>query len=79
MGWHVYAVEWYEDRMDFYLDGVKYFSRNSTEVIMPTAPMHIIFDQAVDQLIFPPWTGPAVYGDGVFLRVDYVRVFEQSA
>lgn len=78
-GWHVYAVEWFEDRLDFYLDDTLYFSKNSTEVVLPSAPMHVIFDQAVDSWLFPPSWGPGKYGDGVFLSVDYVRVYEATS
>lgn len=76
--WHVYAVEWFEDRLDFYLDSELYFTRTADQVDLPTAPMYVIFDQAVDSWLFPPATGPAKYGDGVFLRVDYVRYFVQD-
>ena len=59
------------------MDGVKYFSRSASEVELPTAPMYIIFDQAVDSWLFPPAAGPGSYGDGVALAVDYVRVYEE--
>jgi beta-glucanase (GH16 family) len=75
MGWHVYAVEWFEDRLDFYLDSTLYFSKTSAQADLPTASMHVILNQAVDAWLFPPATGPAKYGDGVFLRVDYVRYY----
>ena len=78
-GWHVYAVEWWSDRLDFFVDGAKYFTRTSSEVALPTAPMFIIFDQAVDAWLFPPSWGPGRYGDGVTLSVDYVRVYESVA
>ena len=60
-GWHVYAVEWFPDRLDFYLDDDLVLSRRArnssaaeaaTEgtpgvggVLLPPAPMYIIFDQ----------------------------------
>eukprot|EP00005_Dracoamoeba_jomungandri_P011355 CAMPEP_0174274866 /NCGR_PEP_ID=MMETSP0439-20130205/59507_1 /TAXON_ID=0 /ORGANISM="Stereomyxa ramosa, Strain Chinc5" /LENGTH=266 /DNA_ID=CAMNT_0015366909 /DNA_START=84 /DNA_END=884 /DNA_ORIENTATION=+ len=74
---HVYAVEWFPDRLDFYVDDVLYLSRSGDKVLLPTDPMYIIFDQAVDQTIFSPKPGdPAYLGQGVFLRVDWVRVYQ---
>lgn len=77
-GWHVYAVEWSPTSLDFFVDGVHYFSRTASEVALPTAPMYLIFDQAVDSWLFPPSAGPGEYGDGVLLSVDYVRAFVPS-
>jgi beta-glucanase (GH16 family) len=75
-GWHVYAVEWTPRGLDYYVDGEKYFSRASGDVRLPTAPMYVIFDEAVDAT-FPPSWGPGAYpSDGVHLLVDYVRVYE---
>lgn len=74
-GWHVYAVEWFEDRFDYYVDDVKYFTVNGSKVNMPSSPMYLIFDQAVDAELFPPGTGPSEYGEGVELQIEYVRVY----
>ena len=76
---HVYAVEWTADRIDFFADGALYFTRTAAEVRLPTSPMYIILDQAVDSWLFPPGTGPAAYGDGVHMLVDFVRVYKASA
>lgn len=74
--WHVYAVEWTPDRIDFYLDDDLYFSRNASEVDLPSAPMYVIFDQAVDADVFPP-TPKSDYSEAQ-LRVDYVRVYSRG-
>lgn len=82
-GWHVYAVEWETaagtQKLTYFLDGVPYFTRTAEEVDLPPSAMYVIFDQAVDPVLFPPTRGhlpPAYEGDGVELRVDWVRVWE---
>ena len=81
-GWHVYAVEWREDRLDFFVDGHLYLTRTAGAkgLLLPTSPMYVIFDQAVDPQIFrPPVPSPQPYaGDGVALRVEYVRVYRSK-
>ncbi len=83
-GWHVYAVEWRADRLDFFVDGQLYLTRMAGSrggLLLPTNPMYVIFDQAVDGTLFrPPATPPAAYhGDGVALRVEYVRAYRAKA
>lgn len=77
--YHVYAVEWTADGIDYFLDDTLYFSVKASAVSMPTSPMYIIFDQAVDSWLFPPSAGPGDYNgaDGVELKVDYVRVYTE--
>ena len=56
----MYAVEWSEQGLAFEVDGETYFEIEAEDVDMPTAPMYIIFDQAV--MPFAPALGPAAYG-----------------
>ena len=77
--WHIYEVQWYADRLEFYLDATLVMTRLAADVGMPTAPMHVIFDQAVDQTIFSPTSDTRSYhGDGVVLRVAWVRAYVTS-
>jgi beta-glucanase (GH16 family) len=74
--WHLYEVQWFADRLDFFFDGVLVMSRSSASVQLPTAPMYVIFDQAVDQTFFSPSPNSSPYtGDGVTLRVAWVRAY----
>eukprot|EP00948_MAST-09A_sp_MAST-9A-sp1_P003621 g3621.t1 len=73
---HVYAVEWREDRIDFYLDNELYFTKTKDQVRLPTKPMFIIFDVAVDGWLFKPGKNPATY-ENVHMLVDYVRVYKE--
>mmetsp|Transcript_46955 Transcript_46955/g.92435 ORF Transcript_46955/g.92435 Transcript_46955/m.92435 type:complete len:271 (-) Transcript_46955:63-875(-) len=77
MSWHVYAVEWFEDRLDFYVDDTKYLTRLASQVTLPPGPMYVIFDTAVNSWLFPPKASTRAYdGDGVALKVDWVRAYK---
>lgn len=76
---HIYAIEWRKDRIDFYFDDSLYFSYNKKDV--PEGkwaydiPQYLLLnlaiggswggEQGIDLSIFP-----------VEFRVDYVRVYE---
>jgi beta-glucanase (GH16 family) len=79
---HVYAVEWFTDRMDFYMDDKMYFScKSKGEGIGEwpfVAPQYLILNQAL-------WVnfkaGQPGIDDSIFPQefiVDYVRVYEIS-
>ncbi|MFM2138926.1 MAG: hypothetical protein RJA57_1233 [Bacteroidota bacterium] len=77
--YHVYAIEWSADRLEYYLDGVKTFTfdRESADTaVWPfNQPFHIILNMAIggnfggkkgiDASIFP-----------TRMQVDYVRVYQ---
>lgn len=78
--WHVYGVEWRDDRLDFYVDGNLYLTRDGSKVNLPTHPMYVILNQAVDGWLFPPEHNGTSYGpNGVALRVEWVRAFSASS
>lgn len=73
---HIFAVEWYDDRLDFYFDDTMYYScKNKGEGIGEwpfVAPQYLLINLAftrgegsVDQSIFP-----------VEYLIDYVRIYE---
>ncbi|MCP5061805.1 MAG: glycoside hydrolase family 16 protein [Ignavibacteriae bacterium] len=78
--YHIYAIEWYEDRIDFYIDENKYFffeNQNKTYREWPfDKRFHLIMNiafggnwggaQGIDNSIFP-----------VKMDIDYVRVYEK--
>lgn len=80
-GWHVYGVEWNETAIVYLVDGIPYFTVSSAHADLPTSPMHIIFDQAVDPLLFRPTKlFPGYYPPtGVFLRVEWVKVWRHES
>lgn len=78
---HVYAVEWFEDHMDFYVDGQKYFSfknEHKTNDEWPfDKPHYLILNIAVGGT----WGGRQGIDENIFpqkMYVDYVRYFEMK-
>jgi beta-glucanase (GH16 family) len=76
--WHLYSVEWDEHSLRYYLDEDLYFTRNASQVRLPTDPMYMILNQGVMTLpsIAGAWNYPK---DEVVLEVEYVRVYEPAA
>ena len=77
---HVYAVEWHPDRIDFFVDGERYFSfENSGEgpAEWPfDTPHFLILNAAVGG----GWGGQQGVDDSIFPQryyIDYVRVYEE--
>ena len=46
----MYRVEWTPERIDYFVDDERYFSRTQAEVNLPSDPMYIIFNQGVFSL-----------------------------
>ena len=80
--WHVYEIEWTEDKIDFILDGSRYFvfSRKTSDTTREwpfDRDFHLIFNIAVGG----SWGGlrgiddGAFEGDGQTMEVDWVRVY----
>ncbi|NJK93586.1 MAG: glycoside hydrolase family 16 protein [Bacteroidetes bacterium] len=76
---HVYAVEWFEDRLDFYLDSVKVFTfaneGNGTDVWPFNKPHYLILNLAVGGA----WGGVMGVDEKALPQkflIDYVRVYQ---
>ena len=77
---HVYAMEWYADRIDIFVDGQKYFTfRNETtgSGTWPfDKPQYLLINLAVGG----SWGGQKGVDDARFPQqylVDYVRIYQQ--
>lgn len=77
---HVYAIEWLADRIDFFVDGVKYFSyakESNDEAVWPyDQPHYLILNLAIGGT----WGGQKGLDESIFpqrMEVDYVRVYER--
>jgi beta-glucanase (GH16 family) len=78
---HIYAVEWFEDRIDFFVDDVKYFSfakESDTDAdVWPfNKPHYLLLNLAIGG----NWGGQQGIDDSLFphrFYVDYVRVYQQ--
>ncbi len=76
---HIYTVEWFEDRMDFYVDDQKYFTfdnEGKTSDEWPfDQPHYLILNIAVGGA----WGGRYGIDESIFpqqMLVDYVRYYE---
>jgi beta-glucanase (GH16 family) len=79
--WHVYAMEWYPDHVDFFLDGKKTFSfakEKDDESVWPfDKPHYLILNLAIGG----GWGGQKGVDDGIFparYEIDYVRYYEKK-
>ncbi len=78
-GFHVYAVEWRADRLDFFCDGEKYFTYKK-DARYPDywrfdRPFYVLLNLAVGG----NWGGTQGIDDGIFpltYLIDYVRYYE---
>ena len=80
-GFHIYAIEWYADRIDFYFDKVKYFSfpvdsagKGADNAFRK--PHYLLINLALGG----SWGGPM--DDSVLPQqylIDYVRIYKQTA
>ncbi len=78
---HVYAIEWFENRIDFFVDDNKYFTFKNDN----TDNMDWPFDKKqyliLNVAIGGSWAGKAGIDQTVFpqmMYVDYVRVYERN-
>ena len=76
---HVYAVEWRSDRLDFFVDGLKYFTYRKDDRYPDYwrfgKPFYILLNTAVGG----NWGGQHGIDDGIFplkYFVDYVRYYQ---
>ena len=76
---HVYAVEWFADHMDFFVDDKKYFTFNNEGKGRDTWP----FDQPhfliLNAAVGGDWGGQQGIDDSIFPEaffVDYVRIYQ---
>ncbi|MBN2136212.1 MAG: glycoside hydrolase family 16 protein [Sedimentisphaerales bacterium] len=78
---HIYAIEWYPDHIDFFVDKQKYFTfRNegTGNAVWPyDKPHYLILNTAIGG----SWGGQKGIDDSIFPQkyyIDYVRVYKQK-
>jgi beta-glucanase (GH16 family) len=80
-GFHIYAVEWFEDHMDFFVDNIKYFSfknEDTGNAVWPYDKPHYLI---INTAIGGAWGGQKGIDDSIFPQkyyIDYVRVYEKK-
>jgi len=79
--YHLYAIEWYQDRIDFFLDDQKYFTFKNegtgNDVWPYDKPQYLILNAAIGG----SWGGQKAIDDTIFPQkfyIDYVRVFKRK-
>jgi len=79
--YHVYAIEWCEDRIDFFLDDQKYFTFENegkgNDVWPYDKPHYLILNAAIGG----SWGAQKGIDDAIFPQkyfIDYVRVFKET-
>lgn len=76
---HVYAVEWFEDHMDFFIDDKKYFTfqneKTGNDVWPFDKPHYLLINLAIGG----SWGGQKGVDDSIFPQkyfIDYVKVYK---
>lgn len=76
---HVYAVEWTEKKMDFYVDDIKYMTFSNTGKGWEEWPFDKRFHLLLNIAVGGNWGGKYGIDDRIFpqsMLVDYVRVYQ---
>ena len=76
---NVFALEWYPDRLDFFVNGLKTFSYPKVEGLDSAQwPFDQEFYIILDQALGGNWPGPVDAADlPVEMQVDWVKVYQQ--
>lgn len=76
---HVYAIEWFEDHIDFFVDDELYFTFENEGTGSATWPFDEPFCLIINAAIGGAWGGQYGVDDDIFPQtyvIDYVRVYE---
>ena len=76
---HVYTVDWYKDRIEFYVDGKRYFQFQNENTGNETWPFDKPHYLIINFAIGGAWGGQKGIDDNIFPQkyyIDYVRVYE---
>jgi len=78
---HKYAIEWFEDHIDFYIDSIKYLSFNNENKGWAYWPFDKRFHIILNLAVGGNWGGAQGIDPGAFpaqMEVDYVRVYKKN-
>ena len=77
---HIYAIEWSEEKIDFFVDDIKYFTfenENSGNDVWPFDKEHYLI---LNIAVGGSWGGQQGVDDSIFPQqfvIDYVRVYQK--
>ena len=78
---HTYAIDWTEDRIDFYLDGEKYFTFENSGGDYMEWPFDQSFHLILNIAVGGGWGGQKGVDPEIWpqrMEVDFIRVFDQK-
>ncbi|MBL0153897.1 MAG: glycoside hydrolase family 16 protein [Chitinophagaceae bacterium] len=78
---HVYAIDWTAEKMDFLMDGVVYYSFANEHKTVNEWPFSQPFFFILNLAIGGNWGGKYGIDDSIFpavMEIDYVRVYQQQ-
>ncbi len=78
---HVYAMEWNEEKIDFFLDDTKYFTFQNERSGTATWPFDKAFHLKLNIAVGGAWGGQKGIDDNIFpqqLVIDFVRVYQST-
>ena len=78
---HVYAIEWTEDKIEWYVDDEKYFTYENNGDGWSAWPFDHPFHLILNIAIGGDWGGAEGIEDSIFpqtMEIDYVRVYKKS-
>ena len=78
--YHIYAIEWMEDRIDFYVDDNKYFTFENQNKTYNEWPFDKRFHLIMNIAIGGMWGGVQGVDNSVFpvqMDIEYVRVYKK--
>ena len=79
-GYHTYAIEWYPDHIDAFVDGQKYFTSPNDNTGDDAWPFNKNFHIILNLAVGGDWGGAQGVDPNIWPRqmlVDYVRVYKQ--
>jgi len=80
-GWHIYSVEWNEEKIDFFVDKQKYFSFEKSSEASAEWPFNQPFYIILNLAIGGNWGGSQGIDKSIFpqkMEIDYVRIYEKQ-
>ena len=78
---HTYAIEWFEDHIDYYIDSTKYFSFNNENSGWQKWPFDKRFHLILNIAVGGNWGGVKGIRTEAFpatMEIDYVRVYQKN-
>ena len=81
LNYHIYSIEWFEDRIDFFVDGILYFTFKNEKTgndVWPFDKSHYLI---LNLAIGGSWGGQQGIYDSIFpalYYIDYVRVYKMK-